>query len=315
MSELRQDAGKADPVRVIGYRHQRTLAVPAEIEGVGFVTGARVRVRFLPAAPHSGLVFRRTDQPAAPPVPARADLVTGTARRTTLGPPEHGVTLVEHLLATLAGLRIDNCEIELNGPEPPGLDGSSAGYVAALSAAGATTQFARRSVWAVSESVVVSSGGATIALHPATDTALRASYLLDYGTIQPIHRQTFTVDVTPGEFVREVAGCRTFVTVSEAEALRKQGVGKHLTPADLIVFGERGPIGNRLRFADEPARHKVLDMIGDLALCGFDLAGHVVAYRSGHALNVELARTLVTLAANSPGSTSPKAVTPANRAA
>ena len=302
-------------MRVVGYRYQRTLAVAAEIEGVGFVTGARVRVRFRPAAPHTGLVFRRTDRPAAPAVPARADRVTGTARRTTLGPPEHGVTLVEHLLATLAGLRVDNCEIELDGPEPPGLDGSAAGYVAVLAAAGAATQYARRAVWTVTEPVVISSGGATIALHPASGPVLRASYLLDYGSIEPIHRQTFTLDVTPGEFIREVARCRTFVTVAEAEVLRNQGVGRHLTPADLIVFGARGPIDNRLRFADEPARHKVLDMIGDLALCGFDLAGHVVAYRSGHALNVELARKLAALAANSSTPPRHEVATSSSRAA
>jgi UDP-3-O-acyl N-acetylglucosamine deacetylase len=288
-------------MRIIGYRHQRTLAESAEIEGVGFVTGARVRVRFRPAAAHTGLVFRRLDRPDAPPVPARAEFVTGTARRTTLGPPAHGVTLVEHLLAALAGLRIDNCEVELDGPEPPGLDGSAAGYVAALAAAGAAIQYARRPVWAVGDPLVVSGGGATIALHPAAGTELRASYLLDYGAIGPIHRQTFTVDVRPGEFVRAVAPCRTFVTAGEAEALRAQGVGRHLTGADLIVFGPRGPIDNRLRFADEPARHKVLDMVGDLALCGFDLAGHLVAYRSGHALNVELARRLAALAAESSG--------------
>ena len=161
-------------------------------------------------------------------------------------------------------------------------------------------QYARRPIWAVDAPVVVSAGGATIALHPpASGVALQASYLLDYGVIGPIHRQTFTVDVCPGEFIREVAACRTFVTEAEAEALRSQGIGRHLRPADLIVFGPRGPIANRLRFADEPARHKVLDMIGDLALCGFDLAGHVVAYRSGHALNVELARQLAASAASS----------------
>jgi len=286
-------------VRVIGYRHQRTLATPAEVEGVGFVTGACVRVRFCPAAPDTGLVFRRTDRPAAPPIAARVENVTGTARRTTLGPPDRGVTLVEHLLAALAGLRIDNCEIELDGPEPPGLDGSAAGYVAALSAAGAALQVTRRPIRAVDAPVVVTSGGATIALHPATEPGLRASYLLDYRAIGPINRQTVTLDVTPGEFMREVAGCRTFVTAAEADALRAQGVGRHLTPADLVVFGDRGPIGNCLRFADEPARHKILDLLGDLALCGFDLAGHVVAYRSGHALNVELARTLAARAAES----------------
>jgi UDP-3-O-acyl N-acetylglucosamine deacetylase len=280
-------------VREIGHRHQRTLAVAAELEGVGFVTGARVRVRFHPAAPDTGLVFRRIDQPGAPLIPARADFVTGTARRTTLGSPEQGVTLVEHLLAALSGLRIDNCLIELDGPEPPGLDGSAAGYVSVLAKAGTITQSARRPIRGVREPVVVSSGGTTIAIHPADGPTLRASYLLDYGPFSSIQQQTFTVDVGPGEFVREVAACRTFVTVAEAEALRKQGVGKHLSATDLVVFGPHGPIDNRLRFANEPARHKVLDMIGDLALCGFDLAGHVVAYRSGHALNVELTRKLV----------------------
>lgn len=284
---------KADPVRVIGYRPQRTLAATAELEGVGFITGARVRVRFRPAPNDTGRVFRRLDQPLAAPVAARAECVTGTDRRTTLGPPAHGVTLVEHLLAALAGLRIDNCLIELDGPEPPGLDGSADGFVTALASAGIVNQTGRRPIYTPSAPILVSRGSATIGLHPDTTTELRASYMLDYGVFAPIPRQTFTLDVCPGDFVRDVSACRTFVTAAEAEALRTQGIGKHLTPSDIVVFGDRGPIHNRLRFADEPARHKVLDMIGDLALCGFDLAGHVVAYRSGHALNVELAHRLV----------------------
>lgn len=284
-------------MHVIGYRHQRTLARPAELEGVGFVTGACVRLRLRPAPADTGVVIYRTDLPAAPPIRAGVAAVTGTQRRTTLGPPKQNVTLVEHLLAALTGLRIDNCVVELNGPEPPGLDGSASGFVAAITAAGALLQYARRPIYGVTAPVIVSASGATIALHPAEGTDLRVSYLLDYGPISSIPRQTFTLTVHPGEFAREVAVCRTFVTQAEAEALRAQGVGRHLTANDLVVFGPCGPIGNRLRFADEPARHKVLDLIGDLGLCGFDLAGHAVAYRSGHALNVELARCLVAQAA------------------
>jgi UDP-3-O-acyl N-acetylglucosamine deacetylase len=264
--------------------------------GVGFITGASVRVRLVPAPAGTGLIFRRTDRPRAPVVPALAAFVTGTQRRTTLGLAEQGVTLVEHLLAALAGHRIDNCEIEIDGPEPPGLDGSAVGFVEAIADAGAVLQIARRPICTVDTPIIVSSGGATIGLHPAVGTGLRASYLLDYGALGPIPRQRFTLDVQTEEFTRAVAPCRTFVTRAEAEALRAQGVGRHLTPADLLVFGSRGPIENHLRFADEPARHKILDIIGDLALCGFDLAGHVVAYRSGHALNVELARQLATMA-------------------
>jgi UDP-3-O-acyl N-acetylglucosamine deacetylase len=286
-------------VRLIGYRSQRTLAAAAEILGVGFVTGARVRVRLHPAPPDTGVLFCRTDLPNLTRTPAIVDYVTGTQRRTTLGTIEDGVTLVEHLLATLAGLRIDNCVVAINGPEPPGLDGSATGYVAAVLAAGVEVQPARRPVWSVSSPVIVSAGGATIGVHPADGTDLRISYLLDYGPFASISRQSHTLDVRADEFVAGISPCRTFVTEPEALALRSQGVGLHLTPADLLVFGNQGVIGNRLRFADEPARHKILDLIGDLALCGFDLAGHVVAYRSGHALNVDLARRLTSLAASS----------------
>lgn len=284
-------------MRVTGYRHQRTLAAPVSVGGVGFVTGARVVARFVPAAPHAGISFRRTDLSRAPAVRALAAHVTGTQRRTTLGPPDAGVTLVEHVLAALAGLRIDNCEVQLDGPEPPGLDGSAAGFARALAAAGSVKQPARRPVCAVAEPLTVRAPGATLALHPALEPGLRISYRLDYGPRAPLAPQAHTLRVTPDAFARDIAGCRTFVTEAEAHALRAQGVGRHLAPRDLLVFGARGPIDNELRFADEPARHKVLDLLGDLALCGFDLAGHVVAYRSGHALNVELARALARAAA------------------
>jgi UDP-3-O-acyl N-acetylglucosamine deacetylase len=264
---------------------------------VGFVTGARARVRFRPAPADAGVVFVRTDLPGPPAaVPARVGAVTDTRRRTTLGPAAAGVTLVEHVLAALAGLRIDNCVVEIDGPEPPGLDGSALGYVAALTAAGVVAQAARRPVLGVDQPLVLRRDGATIAVHPADGPGLRVSYLLDYGPVGPIPRQVVTLDLTPDTFAREVTAARTFVLESEAAALKAQGVGRHLSPKDVVVFGPRGPIDNALRAADEPARHKVLDLVGDLSLCGFDLAGHVVAYRSGHALNVELAAALAGLA-------------------
>jgi UDP-3-O-acyl N-acetylglucosamine deacetylase len=289
---LDRSARKANTVRVIGYRSQRTLSKSAAVGGVGFITGARVVARFHPAPPDTGVAFRRVDLPDKPTVPARADQVSGTQRRTTLGPADTGVTLVEHVLSTLAGLRIDNCIVELDGPEPPGLDGSAAGFVEALVTAGTVIQPARRPIYAPSEPVVVRAPGATLALHPGAGTELRVSYRLDYGLGAPLAPQVHTLTVTPGSFISDLARCRTFVTETEAAGLRAMGVGRHLTPADLLVFGRHGPIDNAVRFADEPARHKVLDLIGDLALCGVDLAGHLVAYRSGHALNVELARTL-----------------------
>jgi UDP-3-O-acyl N-acetylglucosamine deacetylase len=279
-------------VRRHSYRPQRTLARAAEVEGVGFLTGARVRLRFVPAPADAGVAFVRTDLRPAVAIPARLDQVTGTQRRTTLGQPPAHVGLVEHVLAALAGLRIDNCHVELDAPEPPGLDGSARGFVEALRRAGTVVQPARRAAWAVEEPVVVAHGGATLALHPAEKNEFRISYLLDYGPRSPIGRQAHTQIVTPGQFAREVAPCRTFLLEEEAAELRRQGLGARTTAADLLVFGRHGPIDNRLRHANEPARHKVLDIIGDLALLGHDLRGHVVAYRSGHPLNVELVRAL-----------------------
>jgi UDP-3-O-[3-hydroxymyristoyl] N-acetylglucosamine deacetylase len=283
-------------VKILSHRRQRTLLRPAEVSGVGYLTGATVCARFLPAPASSGVVFVRTDLQPQVSIPATVEQVTGTARRTTLGhtPTQAAaeVGLVEHVLAALAGLRIDNCHVELDGPEPPGLDGSAQGFVKALLQAGIHTQSEDCPVWGVESPVVLTQGGATLCLHPGRDAELRISYFLDYGPFTPPGRQTTTHTITPGRFATDVACCRTFILDTEAAELRRQGLGKRTTTADLLVFGPFGPIDNRLRFANEPARHKVLDLIGDLALLGADVRGHLVAYRSGHPLNVELVRTL-----------------------
>ena len=274
------------------YRYQRTLARSAEIAGIGFLTGASVALRFVPAPPDTGVVFVRTDLRHRPHIPARIDQVTGTERRTTLGHPPVQVGLVEHVLSALAGLRIDNCYVELNAPEPPGLDGSARRFVDTLQCAGSVLQPARRAVWTVEYPVVVAHHGATLAIHPAEDDELTISYLLDYGPGSSIGRQMHTTLITPEWFANEIASCRTFLLETEAIALRRQGLGSRTTAADLLVFGRRGPIDNRLRHANEPARHKILDLVGDLSLLGHDLRGHVVAYRSGHPLNIGLVQVL-----------------------
>jgi UDP-3-O-acyl N-acetylglucosamine deacetylase len=277
----------------ISHRRQRTISRPSgRIVGVGFITGADVTMRFRPAPADAGIVFVRTDLPESPRILSDISQVTDTNRRTTLGSGSHSVTLVEHVLAALAGLRIDNCIVELNAPEPPGLDGSSRGFVETLLDADIVPQEARKTVWSVEESVVLRDGGATLGLHPGGDD-LTISYMLDYGPTSPIARQTHTQRVTPGEFAAEIAQCRTFLLEEEAHALRKSGIGSRTSHRDLLVFGPRGPLENELRFANEPARHKVLDLIGDLALCGLDIRGHIVAYRSGHPLNTRFAHTLM----------------------
>jgi UDP-3-O-[3-hydroxymyristoyl] N-acetylglucosamine deacetylase len=287
---------EAVAARKPGPRRQRTLAQPAEVLGTGMVTGSKIRVCFMPAAPDSGVAFFRTDLPNATPIPARAESVTGTARRTTLGFGQNQVTLVEHVLAALAGMRVDNCLVELNGPEPPGLDGSAEGYVDTLLAAGTILQTSRRPRLAVAEPVSVTQNGATLSIYPREGDDLLISYLLDYGPYSPIAPQSLTLLINPDQFRRDLARCRTYVLEHEALELQRQGIGRHLKPSEILVFGPKGLIENKLRFSDEPARHKILDLVGDLALCGFDLVGHVVAYRSGHPLNVELARALTRVA-------------------
>ncbi|HMF14870.1 MAG TPA: UDP-3-O-acyl-N-acetylglucosamine deacetylase, partial [Gemmataceae bacterium] len=279
-------------MRLHGYRWQRTIGASAEVHGVGFLTGAMVRLRFVQAPPSTGVVFVRTDLRPRTFVPARIDQVTGTQRRTTLGQPPAHVALVEHVLAALAGLRIDNCYVELNAPEPPGLDGSAQRFVEVLSRTPPVVQAVRREILSVDAPVIVTQKGATLTLHPAIRDELRISYLLDYGKDSPIGWQVHTQTLTPGSFTAEVAGCRTFILESEVLELRRQGLGARTTAADLLVFGKHGPIDNELRFANEPARHKILDIVGDLSLLGCELRGHLVAYRSGHPLNVELVRCL-----------------------
>lgn len=283
---------KDTDVKTTFHRYQQTIARTVEIEGIGFLTGADVRLRFVPAPAETGVVFVRTDLGRDAFIPARVDMVTGTERRTTLGNAPLTVGLVEHVLAALSGLQIDNCYVEVNAPEPPGLDGSAQGFVNVLKTAGIELQKAPRALMSVNSTVVIQHERATLALHPSEERGLRVSYMLDYGVFSPIVRQIHTEPISPQHFTNNLASCRTFLLEEEAHELRRRGLGKRTDVKDLLVFGSHGPIDNKLRFANEPARHKILDIVGDLSLLGYDLHGHVVAYRSGHPLNVELARSL-----------------------
>jgi UDP-3-O-acyl N-acetylglucosamine deacetylase len=280
-------------VKKLGHRYQRTLASAAQVQGVGFLTGASVTLRFLPAPAETGIVFVRTDCSPNTTIPAHISQVTGSNRRTTLGEGTSQVSLVEHVLAALAGLRIDNCVIELDASEPPGLDGSAKGFVEPLRDAGVVLQRSHRDIYGVESPVTVEDGLATLTLHPGPIEELKISYVLDYGADSPIGRQSHTQVITPESFANELADCRTYLFEVEALEFRRQGLGARLTTADLLVIGSQGPINNRYRHANELVRHKVLDIVGDLALLGHDLCGHLVAYRSGHPLNAELARKLV----------------------
>jgi UDP-3-O-acyl N-acetylglucosamine deacetylase len=282
-------------VNRLGFRPQRTLARSVSVSGVGLLDGNKVRVRFRPADADFGIVFSRTDLRRPLRIPAKSAYVTGTHRRTTLGDPPQEITLVEHVLAALAGLRIDNCLIEVNGHEPPGLDGSSARFVHALHSAGIIAQDAQHPIWTVTKPITVRQGQAWLTFAPAENPELQIEYQLDYGERASSLRQEHVQTITPESFTQELAHCRTFVLEHEADDLQSRGISVHMTPADVLVFGPNGPIDNVVRFPNEPARHKVLDIIGDLALLGRDVRGTITAHRSGHPLNIEMVQTLGSL--------------------
>ncbi|HEV3023966.1 MAG TPA: UDP-3-O-acyl-N-acetylglucosamine deacetylase, partial [Pirellulales bacterium] len=242
----------------------------------------------------SGVVFVRCDLER----PARIRAVVANRieapRRTTLRSAGASVEMVEHIMAALGGLGLDNCEIWVNAAEMPGLDGSSLPFVQALAAAGAMDQNAVRPTLFVREVTRLGNEESWVEARPGTTAGLSLKFHLDYGSASAIGRQTLTLPVTPDSFRRELAPARTFMLKCEADWLLAQGFGKRATLQDLLVFDDEGPLENELRFRDECVRHKALDLIGDLSLAGCDLVGHIVAYRSGHRLNAELVRVLLT---------------------
>jgi UDP-3-O-acyl N-acetylglucosamine deacetylase len=283
---------------------QQTLARTAMISGRGLFHGVEARLRLLPAEPGSGIVFRRVDLAGKPEVKAHVDNVTSAPRRTVLAASNGAfVETTEHLMSALAGLQVDNCIVEINAPEVPAVDGSCLPFCEAILEAGLNIQSAPRDLLILEESQGVNdrAGEQWIEIIPSYDGSTTIDYRLDYGPQTAISSQSYSVSLTPEIFLKEIAPARTFVLKNEVEALQIMGFGKHLTGKDLVVFDTDGSIiDNKLRWADEPVRHKILDCIGDLALSGQMFVGRVVARRSGHKLNHVMAKTLSTITLRQP---------------
>jgi UDP-3-O-[3-hydroxymyristoyl] N-acetylglucosamine deacetylase len=274
-------------------RNQHTIGGSATVTGFGYWTGEDVGVEFRPAAPDAGIVFVRRDLPGCPRIPARVESRIEGPRRTSLHVGEAAVDMVEHILAAFYGLHIDNCEVWVDRPEMPGCDGSSRLFVEALDGAGVAVQPARRATYVVRRAIRLGDDAGWIEARPIAGSTPVFCYRLDYGALSPIPARQFQTALTPETFRADIAPARTFMLKSEADRLLAQGLGRRATAADLLVFGPDGPLGNRLHFDDECARHKTLDMIGDFALAGVDLVGRFTAYRSGHRLNAELVREIL----------------------
>jgi len=275
---------------------QCTIATAGSVEGFGYWEGRDVRVEFRPASPNTGIVFVRSDLPGRPRIAARVENRVETPRRTSLRFGTAGVDMIEHIMAALAGLGVDNCEVWADQAEMPGCDGSSLPFVEAIDTAGVVAQDAPRSRQIIRDVLRLENGQGWFEVRPLDDRQTLLRYQLDYGDGNPIGRQLLEVRLTPEVFRRELAPCRTFMLKKEADWLLAQGLGRRVSYGDLLVFDDDGPIDNELRFADECVRHKLLDMVGDLALSGSQLLGSFSASRSGHRLNAELVGALRTVA-------------------
>lgn len=270
---------------------QTTIARPATLEGIGLHTGTSSVLTFKPAPADTGYVIIRADLPGRPAIHPRADRVSQTRRGTTLCENGTEIHTVEHVLAALSGLRIDNCIIEIQGNEPPVMDGSARNFVEALTTAGIVEQPGHpREVFRLSKPLVVEEEGKYISCWP--HDGLRVTYELDFNHAA-VHPRRVTLDITPELFKSVLAESRTFCFEQEIEWLKANGLARGGSLDNAVVIGADGVLNEGgLRSELELAYHKILDFIGDLALTGTWIEGHFVAVKSGHALNTKLAKLI-----------------------
>lgn len=276
---------------------QKTIAQVAGFSGMGMFRGEFTRLLFKPAPLNSGIFFVRVDLPHRPKVSAHVRALSSNFKRIFLKSNEAEVECVEHLMAALSGLGIDNLEIEIDGREIPAGDGSARLFFEILKKAGIVELGGRKNIFTVKNPLTVRSGDAHILAIPY-EHGFKLSYTLDFNGAF-LQRQTYDLEFTEESFCREIAPARTFGLSTYIEEFKRLGLGKGVTDENSIIVHEDGkltkPVSTKpaeLRFPNEFVRHKILDLIGDLYLANTVIIGHVIATRSGHSLNVQLARKI-----------------------
>jgi UDP-3-O-[3-hydroxymyristoyl] N-acetylglucosamine deacetylase/3-hydroxyacyl-[acyl-carrier-protein] dehydratase len=270
---------------------QNTLARPGEMHGVGLHTGAEVHMRIHPAPVDSGIVFRRTDLPGSPDIPANLAHVVGTDLGTSIGIGEAKVHTVEHLLSAMVARDIDNAFVEIDAAELPAADGSARDFGRMLDGCGRQEQDAPARYLTIAETFSLSKDRSEYVVAPSRDYRVSASIEFDHPLIG---RQFASFHVGEPSFETDVLPARTFGFLRDVEAMRGRGLAMGGSPDNAVVLTEDGLLdGMQLRFPDEFVRHKALDVVGDLALVGARIRGHVIAERPGHLGNVALAKELV----------------------
>jgi len=268
------------------HLNQRTVQTRTSCTGVGLHSGSKIELTLAPARPNTGIVFVRTDLPRPVEIPARAEYVVDTTMATTIGKDGVRIGTIEHLMAALAGLGIDNCRVELDGPEVPIMDGSAAPFVYLIRSAGIELQRETKRFLVIRKPVTVRDGDKEATFLPAPQFSVSFQIDFDHPLIS---NQSFRMDFSDRFFDREICRARTFGFYREVEMLKKMGLAKGGSIENAIViddFSILNPDG--LRFPDEFVRHKILDSIGDVSLLGMPVIGHLVAHKSGHMLNHKL---------------------------
>lgn len=273
---------------------QATLATTVQRQGIGLHSGAMATITLRPALAQTGRVFVRTDLPGQPHIPAQLAMVDQTILSTELRQGDATVRTVEHLLAALVGFGVDNLYIDIDGPEVPLLDGSALGWVEAIQEAGIESQDQPVAPLTLSQPITLQQGDAWIAAFPAA--APRLTYGIDFD-VAAIGHQWFSWQPTadplaPEGFASVIAPARTFGLAHQIEALQQQGLIKGGSLENALVCSHEGWVNPPLRFEQEPVRHKLLDLIGDLGLLGRLPQAHVVAYKASHRLHVALAQAI-----------------------
>jgi UDP-3-O-[3-hydroxymyristoyl] N-acetylglucosamine deacetylase len=298
---------------------RRTLKAAIGCVGRGLHTGADVHVTLRPAASGAGITFRRTDLNVS--IPARYDLVSDTRLCTVISAPDQPqarIGTIEHLMAALAASRIDDVTVDVDGPELPILDGSAAPFIFLIESAGATEHGGARDVLEILRPLRVANGEAFAELRPHGSpyaTGFDLSLAIDFAA-SAIGRQAFSLTLSSESFAQDLAPARTFTQAAEIEALREAGLAKGGSLANAIVVdGPKILNPEGLRFPDEFVRHKLLDVIGDLALAGAPIAGRFIGNRTGHALNNQLLHTLFANPANFRLTRAPQVGSPLSMAA
>ncbi|HSW86295.1 MAG TPA: UDP-3-O-acyl-N-acetylglucosamine deacetylase [Rhabdochlamydiaceae bacterium] len=270
---------------------QKTLSRKASVSGVGLFTGEKVSLTLCPAPANSGIVFERVDLPGKPEIPAHLSFVREAPRCTRLASEKGSIFMVEHLLSALYSMQVDNVRVEVQGPEIPAGDGSAKIFVdliekIQLKSLGIPRQYAR-----ISQPLFWSEGEVHLIALPCPE--FRLSYTMHYPQSTVLRSQYYSLSLNPKRFVEEIASCRTFSLYEDILPFIEKGIikGGGLENA-LIIKGDQILNPEGARFPDEMVRHKILDLIGDLALIGAPLHGHIIAVRSGHASNVAFAKLL-----------------------